>query len=186
MQLVHDTHNLQKANLPSCYCRSLLCTTNPSKIWQQLLFGPTSSTYLFIYLASSHSSWSTGKLARLAFVCRKTKIRQLLLVPPLPSFPNHHGIAETLLENLLLKQNKTLHLFWVFSLRWSLAQLHNSLLKPFYSNICMELCKVICVRCQASLRFALALTPSVKIRQWLVARVNPYRYLWLSDINMQL
>lgn len=96
------------------------------------------------------------------------------------SNPEHHR------KLAFQTQNKTLHLFWVLLLCWSLAWLHNSLLKPFCSNICRELCKVISVHCQARLRFILALTPSVKIRQCFTAWVNPYRCPYLSGTKTTL
>lgn len=115
-----------------------------------------------------------------------TIMAQKCLSPLLPSFPTQ-SITGTLLENLLLKHGiKYCIYFWVLPLCWSWAWLHNSLLKPFCSNICRELCEVISVHCQASLRFALALTPSVKIRQCFTAWVNPYRCPSLSGIKMQL
>lgn len=165
-QPVHDSHNLQDSAW--MIMKYLLCTIPSSEALGQLLFGTTTP-----FLSGS---W-------VFTVCRQIKqtglslhhyspsfLKKNLFSHPLPSFP-----TQSIIENLLLKQNKTLRLFWVLPLCWSLAWLHNSLLKPFCSNICRELCKVISVHCQASLRFTLALTPSVKIRQCFTAWVNPYR-----------
>lgn len=184
-QPVHDSHKLQNSALLIMKC--LLCIIPSLEPLGQLLFGTTTP---FPSQPMVHGySWFADKSDRLVLALYHYSPGFLQTIPcphPLTSFPTQ-SITEKKKASLAFEtQNKTLHLFWVLPLCWSLARLHNSLLKPFCSNICRELCKVISVHCQASLRFTLALTPSVKIRQCFTAWVNPYKCPCLSDTRTQL
>lgn len=171
-------------------CRTLPCWSSsacsalspPLEALGQLLFD-TTTPYPSHPLVRGYS-WFADKLDRSVLVCTITALAfcKPSFVPSPAIFPNSKYHRKLAFET----QNKTLHLFWVLPLCWSLAWLHNSLLKPFCSNICRELCKVISVHCQASLRFTLALTPSVKIRQCFTAWVNPYRCPCLSGTKTTL
>ena len=163
-------------------CRTLpswkyfLCTIPLLEALRPLPFGPTT---LSLPTLDSWGFMVCRQLRQIGLCLQKVRtiMMQTISCPLFPNPEHHRNVVRKLAFET---QNKTLHLFWVLPLCWSWAWLHNSLLKPFCSNICRELCKVISAHCQASLSFALALTPSVKIRHCFTAWVNPYRcpYLW--------